>query len=593
MRRSTTPLVRCGINRIARACGNFLFCLFLLLLFAWPGDASAQRSLEFERFDSELIVHRSGGLSITERIRVHFEGEWNGIYRRIPVEYDGPGGTNYTLRLAVQAVTNEAGDPLKYELGREGRYHVLKVWVPNARDATHTVHIKYLVRNGLRFFDEHDELYWNVTGDESEYPIAHSTARVLLPAGVSGVRTNAFTGPRGSTASNARVRQEGLEVVYELTRPLGIREGFTVVAGWNRGLIDRPNVAELAASTLASNWLLGIPPIVLVLMFMVWNRRGRDPKRLAIAPRYEPPEDLSPAEIGTLVDNTPDLRDITATFVDLAVRGYLTIEEVKDEKLFGLLKSRTYRFHLRRQPVEWGELRPHEVAVLNGIFDDGSTTVVDDSDLRNSFYKRLPGIRDAIFDRLIERGHYRTRPDRVRARWIVVAVVSAFAISGGGAWINESLLGQTGDIAVFAGLLSALIIGIFAFIMPARTHRGARTLERALGFEEFMERVEADRMERLIRTPELFEKYLPYAMALNVDRNWARAFEGVYTSPPDWYRGGTGSHFSPSTFATDLDRMTTQTGAAMASAPRSSSGGSGFSGGSSGGGFGGGGVGGF
>lgn len=574
-----------------RSLSATLLCIVAVLVF--PSHSTAQRNLDFRRFDAELIVHRDGRLSVTERITVQFQGEWNGIYRRIPVEYDGPRGTNYTLRLAVQAVTNEAGDVLEYELSREGRYRVLKVHVPDARDATHTVNIRYLVRNGLRFFDEHDELYWNVTGDESEYPIAQSSARVLLPLGASGVRVNAFTSPRGATAGNATIQQHGHEIGYALVQPLGIREGFTVVAGWNRGLIERPSTARRIIDMLLSNWLLVIPPLVLVVMFMVWNRRGRDPRRLAIAPRYEPPDGLSPAELGTLVDNDPDLRDITATFIDLAIRGYILIEEVQDEKLFGLMKSRTYRFHLRRAQTEWQELHAHEIAVLNGIFSDGTTTVVDDADLKNQFYKRLPAIRTAIFDRLVEHGHYRSRPDHVRNRWLITAGVTGAAVIGLGSWINETLLGQTGTVAVLAGLLSALIIGIFAFIMPARTQRGARTLERALGFEEFLDRVDADRMQRVIRTPELFEKYLPYAMALNVDRTWARAFEDVYTTPPDWYRGAQGNHFSTSTLTTDLGRMMAQTGAAMVSAPRSSSGGSGFSGGSSGGGFGGGSTGGF
>jgi uncharacterized membrane protein len=129
--------------------------------------------------------------------------------------------------------------------------------------------------------------------------------------------------------------------------------------------------------------------------------------------------------------------------------------------------------------------------------------------------------------------------------------------------------------------------------MPSRTTPGTRELEKVLGFQEFLSRVEADRFERVVKTPEMFEKFLPYAMALGVEDNWAKAFEGIYNEPPQWSSGPYAAHaFRPSAFTSDLGRMSTQAAAVMASAPRSS-GGSGFSGGSSGGGFGGGGGGGF
>jgi uncharacterized membrane protein len=147
--------------------------------------------------------------------------------------------------------------------------------------------------------------------------------------------------------------------------------------------------------------------------------------------------------------------------------------------------------------------------------------------------------------------------------------------------------------AIVAGILSAAIVAAFGWFMPSRTVHGTRELEKVLGFQEFLERVEADRMERIVKTPEMFERFLPYAMALGVEDNWAKAFEGIYREPPQWYSGPGGVHtFHPRSFTSNLGRMSTQAASVMASAPRSS-GGSGFSGGSSGGGFGGGGGGGF
>jgi uncharacterized membrane protein YgcG len=150
-----------------------------------------------------------------------------------------------------------------------------------------------------------------------------------------------------------------------------------------------------------------------------------------------------------------------------------------------------------------------------------------------------------------------------------------------------------GLAAIVASILSGLIIGVFGHFMPARTVEGARALEGALGFEEFLDRVESDRFDRMVKTPAMFEKFLPFAMALGVERNWARAFEGIYTSQPDWYVGRYHGAFGPRMFAASLADLSSDAGTAMTSAPRSSGGSGTGGGGFSGGGFGGGGGGGF
>jgi uncharacterized membrane protein len=168
-------------------------------------------------------------------------------------------------------------------------------------------------------------------------------------------------------------------------------------------------------------------------------------------------------------------------------------------------------------------------------------------------------------------------------------------VAAGGGVLLSNVFGQEPTSAVVAGVLTAAVVGGFGLIMPARTHRGARVLEQLLGFQEFLRRVESDRFERVIKTPEMFEKFLPYAMALGVESNWARAFDDIYSTPPDWYRSSSSHGFRCHVFTGNLSRMAAVTGSAMKTAPRSSSSGSsGFGGGgSSGGGFGGGGVGGF
>ena len=140
-------------------------------LLAWPGAAAAQRSLVIQQFAADVEVGTGGAISVTETIQPRFTGTWNGIYRTIPVGYRTPQGFTYQLRLDVESVSDETGAPLRYESSRERHYRKLKIWIPGAVDTVKTVVVRYRVLNGLKFFEEHDELYWNVTGDEWDVPI--------------------------------------------------------------------------------------------------------------------------------------------------------------------------------------------------------------------------------------------------------------------------------------------------------------------------------------------------------------------------------------------------------------------------------------
>lgn len=562
--------------------------LALCLLIAAP--SFAQRTLVIERFDATIDVSSDGSIVVEETIVPRFTGSWNGIFRAIPVQYRTPQGVNYTLRLDIVSVTDDEGRELKHESSRERHYRKVKIWVPGATDTTRTVKLRYRVANGLRFFDQHDELYWNVTGDEWEVPIESASAHVRLPDGVSGVRATAFRGAYGSTEqSDTAVASDGVRV--QTTQGLGMREGLTVVVGWNPGVVHRPTTVEKTADVVYSNLPLAIPPLVFLGMFYLWRQRGRDPELAPITTHYEPPAQMTPAELGTLIDGKPDMRDITASIVDLAVRGYLHIAETTNERFFGLFSDKEYTFTLKKDRTDWPALKPHERDLLDAMFA-GHGSSVTLSDLKNKFYKHLPGLRSELYSRLVEDGFYTGRPDRVRLLYIIGGIVVGILI----AVVSSALMtfrGMQPATAVVAGMLSGLIIVFFGWFMPSRTTRGTREVEKVLGFREFLSRVEGDRLERMVKTPEMFEKFLPFAMALGVEDNWAKAFDGIYTQPPSWYSGPGGmATFRPSSFTHNLGVMSTTAAATMSSAPRSS-GGSGFSGGSSGGGFGGGGGGGF
>jgi hypothetical protein len=571
--------------------------LFLGLVAACLSVASlSARELKIEKFDAQIAVLPDSSVNVTESITVHFiGGPWHGLYREIPVEYFTPQGMNYSLFLNISRITDGSGHDLKFDSSRERHYRKLKIYVPDADNSTQTINIQYTVSDALRFFEDHDELYWNITGDEWDVPIGQATATVSLPVEAKNIRANIATGVFGAHGRNATADVTGNGVEVRTTSPLAYHEGLTVAIAFDKGAVREPSALDKAALFFRSNWPLGLPVAVFVIMFWLWWTTGRDPRLRPIAAQYEPPDQLTPSEVGTLVDDSADMKDITAAIVDLAVRGYLVIEEHNEDHMMGLWKNKDYNFVLKKARGEWSGLKAHEQSLLSGIFDDGMPgDRVAMSSLQNRFYKTVPVIKNNIFDSLVGKGYYRRRPDSVRGGYIGIGLVVGFLAVWGGAALGRSL-GMAGAPFVIAGILSAAVICGFGWFMPAKTVSGTRTLEGVLGFEDFLAHVEADRFNRMIKTPQMFEKFLPFAMALGVEKNWSHAFQNIYTEPPSWYQGGTyGPAFYPYGFVSNLNAMSTQAGTIFASAPRSS-GGSGFGGGggSSGGGFGGGGGGGF
>jgi len=562
-----------------------------LLVFVIPAVPLSAKDRRILNFYANVKVLPNGTVDVTENITFQFiGGPWQGIYRSIPVEYSGPRGLNYSLFLDIERVTDEAGAKLRYETSRDRQYLKVKIYIPQADNSARTVSLEYTVSDALRFFDDHDEFYWNVTGDEWPIPIPQAGAHIVFPEGTTGLRANVFTGVYRTNTGNAVAEISDNSVEVRTTSALGIHEGLTVAVAFDKGVVREPSLLYLY---LRSNWPIFLPVPAFFFMFWLWWTRGRDPRLRPIAAQYEPPDKLTPGEVGTLIDNSVDMRDVTASIVDLAVRGYMVIEEQQKDHLLGLTHSKQYLFHLKKSRAEWAALKPHEQELLEGFFSAGNSgDTVSLDDLHNRFYQTIPGIQSQIFASLLGKGYYTHRPDTVRAAYLLFGIVAGFFLIGGGVWVSRHM-GMAILPFVVAGVLTAIIICGFGWFMPARTLAGAHALEGILGFEDFLNHVEADRFNRTIKTPEMFEKFLPFAMALGVEKNWSKAFEGIYTEPPQWYQGGNfGPNFYPYLFVNNLNTMSVETGGVLASAPRSSEG-SGFSGdgggGFSGGGFGGGG----
>ena len=567
---------------------------------AFASSANAQaHDIRVRDYGALLTVHSDGTVDVTERLTIHFTGIWHGLNRDLSLRHNTAQGRQVRLDVEDGPITDSAGNPLaverqERESGWTRRYHI---YIPDAVDADRTIEIHYRLKNAIRFFfpssdaGELDELYWNVTGNEWTMFIDSVHARVVLPDDVQPTKVAVYTGPEGSQASDATIERNGNEVAFSTRHRLPPYAGITIAVGWSAGHVTgRPSEAHERLMQIAGWTPVLIPLLVFLFAYSAWSKHGRDPKKGSYVVRYEPVAGATPAELGTLVDNWADMTDITATLVDLAVRGFVRIEEGTLSHILGPGRSTDYIIHILRDPSQSQQLKPHEQLYLERLTEIApiGESSVKTSALQSKFYKALPEIKTAIYDSLVEMGYYRERPDIVRDKW----GKAAFSTLAGGVLISlvavKSMWTPTTPLALIAAtFVTSITLFVFAYIMPARSEAGARTREATLGFKEFLGRVEEERYKKMITSPEQFERFLPYAMAFGVADKWANAFREIYREPPTWYVGGNGQ-FDVLSFSHDINTMSS----AMSSSMSSSSSGSG-GGGSSGGGSGGGGGSGF
>jgi len=566
--------------------------IFLALLVCALTGIAAAKSWRVADFQDNIVIAKDGSAEVTEHITLVFVGEWHGIHRTIPIEYPGPNGTNYELYLDVKSVSDGEGGKLKYDSSVAHGQRDLKIYIPGAVDTTRTVQITYGVRNGMRFFDAHDEFYWNVTGNDWPVPIDHAAATVSFPEPAAGsLSAQAFTGVYGSSLRDATAKIVGAEAQFETNNPLPMRGGLTIDVYIPKDILKEPGALTRFFWFVGGNPIVFLPLVTLAVMFPLWWYKGRDPDPgMSVAPMYEPPPGISPAEAGTLIDDTIHPRDITSTIVDLAVRGYIKIEETAEKVL--LFTHKDYVFHLLKPREQWGsDLAPHERVMLENVFAGGEQTRL--SSLKNRFYTAVPIIRQDIMSALKSKGIYLLDPESANGYSVgaAIAILIPFGIFQYLGWANFF---NSAPLLIVCVPIAALIWWLFARVMTAKTVKGGRVRVAVLGFQEFMNRVDAERLK--LMPPTTFEKFLAYAMALGVEHHWAQAFAGIIKDPPQWYVGPGGYYggaFNPIMFSSSMHSMATDMHQVFVSAPRASSSGSGFGGGGgggfSGGGFGGGG----
>ena len=570
---------------------SLVFSLHLILF----GSPAFAQNFTINHFHSDITINEDSSFIVKESIDVKFDRPRHGIYREIPFKYRDDLGKTMETPLKVLSVTDGSGKLWNFKVGRAGS--LINIRIGDATkyvSGSQTYVITYRVENAVLFLSDHDELYWNVTGNYWKAPIREASADVFLAIKNKSkdLWATGYTGRYGSKEECGYETYDNRGRFFT-KRNLNIGEGLTIAFGWDKGLVSPPSSWKkfLWTIDMKENWIFLLPIISLIYVFSAWYQKGRDPRvRESIAVTYEPPKfdnkPLTPAEVGTLIDEKLDPRDITSSIVGLAVKGYIKIEETKKE---GWIFDTTDYF-LKKVKDPDTNLSPFETELMEDLFLRALPgTLVRVSGLKNKFYTNLVMLKKSLYGELIRKGYFLSNPETVSRKYGIAGLVIMFI----GVFVLLLLAPYSPGKSVFASILMGLPVLAFAKFMPAKTRAGASVYMDVLGFQEFMNRAEKDRLERM-GDKDLFSKFLPYAIALNVADNWAKAFEGIYQEPPDWYVSPGGFRtFSPDGFSHSVNSITSSLSSATFSAPRGSGGGGdggGFGdGGSSGGGFGGGG----
>lgn len=551
---------------------------FLVAAVFWflPFVGQAQVAEEIRSFHADVTVREDGLIDVVESIEYFFPTERHGIYRDIPTRYADESGQDYFVPLSNIGVRKSDGSSWPFKLERSRNAVRIKVGDPNATiSGAQNYVISYTATGALRYFDDHDELYWNVTGTEWTVPIRNASAAINLPASVPTERINlkCYTGAAGSTSEQCLFNVQGNRADFVAN------DNLTVVVGWPPGLVAK--VSGSGVGLIWYYWPLLIPVAVFALMFGRWWKHGRDADAATLMVQYDAPNGLRPAEVGTLIDQKADMQDVSATIVDLAVRGHLKISEKETKALF--IKSKDYEFELLSGSQD--PTSKFEQDVLTMVFSKGSKATLASIKASHPGDKFLPAIKKELYDKLTAEGYFLKNPQSVRGIYVAIGFIGAWAVIFFG-----GMLGLVDGLMVFSVILSGLIVIAFGWFMPRRTDKGSLAYEHARGFAEYIEKAEKYRSQWHERE-NIFEQFLPYAMVFGTVDKWSKAFAGMNLRQPNWYQSSTPGTFNAIAFGGFLGSLNKGMGSAFGSRQAKTSGGSGFSGGSSGGGFGGGGSG--
>jgi uncharacterized membrane protein YgcG len=616
-----------------------IVCSAIFLSFTGRAESQFEHILNF---DSRIEVQTNGALAVVETIKVFAAGNQiqHGIYRDFPQLYHERYGFRVKTGFTVQSVRRD-GQPEDFHFAK--RENGMRVYFGSAATMVshglHTYELTYLTDRQLGFFPDHDELYWNVTGNGWVFPMDAVTATVTLPSDAVATNLTAYTGAQGERGRDFTATNFANTARFATTRRLPSENGLTIVVAWQKGLVAPPSALAGRLNFLRDNldfvFAAGGLLLVVAYYFVAWFLVGREPRRGVIIPRYAPPENFSPAAVRYLYRMGYDDRVFAATVLNLAVKGVIRIRQGKArflKKVFTLVPAEK----------STAPLSPEDEIIRSELVGDGTPLTLQQENcgtlqaarkkltdqlaqsqkgiyFNNHRLWCVPGVAltaVAMALTLVATDNVPATPLIVMASILVPLFVvlgaqfsrSVIIILGGFVAVLGCLLAGFGDVPlwmVIMAVLFALANGICIILLRSLTPAGREILDQIEGFKMYLSVAEKDRLNLENppeRTPELFEMFLPYALALGVEQKWSEQFTDVLAAAgqgphqarysPVWFQGDSWNQFGATSFAGALGGSLAGAISSASTAPGSSSGGDGGGGGGGGGSSGGGGGGG-
>jgi uncharacterized membrane protein YgcG len=619
--------------------------LVLAALVAAAALTQARAEERIERFISDVDVQRNGDLIVTESIQVWAEGRQikRGILRDFPTTYRRADGSRVEVGFEIQFVTRD-GAYENYVTERMANGVRIRIGSANQslETGSHLYVIKYRTTRQIGFFEKYDELYWNATGTGWTFPIDMAEARIRLPEDVPLMQSAIYTGPQGARGRDATVvEQKPGHIVFRTTKPLPVANGLTVAAGWPKGVVHEPTQMQKIQSMLKDDPALltaGIGGgLVMGFYLVAWLLLGRDPRKGTIIPLFGPPKGMSAAGVGFVHGMGFENRAFAASIVGLGVNGRLKLsdrgqrpilrhlkngkpadaaEQAVETALFAktatvaldksnheIISGASHELHEALKRSYGGLFRNNFWASGIGLVAGVAATAAIILSYTNSYSAVAQGIFLGIFLPLIPlmiaavvmRSGWREGGGRGHNRMLIGLVVAMAAVAIGVAILSHNIgFGPAIWPAMVPYVLAPLVALGFRWLQ-APNKEGRVVMDQIDGFKQYLSVAEEERLEFLNppqKTPELFERFLPYAIALHVENSWANRFTGVLAAAgvgaavSSWYDG---REFSADRVGSFTERVSDNLSRTISSAstPPGSSGGS--DGGSSGGGSSGGG----
>ena len=564
----------------------WLLCSALVVALLLAGTAAADEYIV--DFHSDIDVAVDGSMEVVETIRVRAEGVQirRGIYRDFPTRYRDRLGNNYNVRFDVVGVTRD-GLPEPYETQRLSngmRVVIGTEFLAVPREYEYA--IRYRTDRQLGFFADHDELYWNVTGNGWVFEINAASATVKLPGSVNAnqLKMEGYTGPAGSKSRDVSASVAASRASIRTTRDLPAQSGLTLVLSWPKGIVQEPTQLQRAEDTLRDNRgvLIALLALVAVAVFLgrAWHAVGRDPKPGVIFPHYDPPAGLSPAASRYVMRMGYDDKALTAAVIDLAVKGYLRINQQG-------------RHYVLERQTSTQPLTDDETQLLGALM--GHRAVLEMDKRNHSTIRDGMAAHVHALQRAAGGGRYWAN----NGKYLFTSLVGTGLV-----FVAVLLMQALVPVAVLVFVVILLVHAAFGYLLRAPTLEGRKLMDQIEGFKLYLEVAEKDELN--LRnppelTPELFERYLPYAMALGVENEWSERFAralAVMQQQPDspyryyhpiWYAGNfNAARMSDFTHSVGSSFNSAISSASVPPGSHSGAGGGGFSGGGGGGGGGGG-----